>query len=178
MVHFDDCDLPQLHATLSGIRSKLRLPPNYCFKHLGAAPRTQREFFQALSTLPFHAHAHMIDKTTLGPPPRSSIWGRERIRDGIVDLVRNCPDQVVADQLLLIDLPNREQNVVKELRTMLRQQLRMIQRRSFKNVKPCPDHKRDGEIIQVADMIAGELREHGGLAGPYLPWLSTKLHIV
>ena len=52
VVHFDDAGLLELLDSLKGVRSKLRLPANDCFKHLASAERTQHVFFQSLSTRP------------------------------------------------------------------------------------------------------------------------------
>jgi hypothetical protein len=55
--------------------------------------------------------------------------------------------------------------------------LRVNDRQSFKNVKARPDHRSDSSIIQVADMIAGEVRVNGGKLGPNLASIREKIEL-
>lgn len=178
IVHFDEQVLPDLDRELAAVRATLRLSLTYPFKHLGASTPIHQHLFAALGRLAMDAHVHIIDKATWTDQYSRQSSGPDRICDGLITLVLGCPDAVVAKQRLFVDLERRDMPVVRNQRTALRHALRGVGRQSFGNVQPCPDHRLHGGIIQVADMIAGEVRDQGGLAGPYLPALGTKIRIV
>jgi hypothetical protein len=141
---------------------------------------TREEFFSAVSRVAITGHAHMLDKARWSAAQQRKPTGPDCIRDGIISLILACPESVVADMVLYIDLPPEEANVVARLRTEIRQALRSARprRAGFRNVRPCPDHRRHGGIIQVADMIAGEVREREGIAGPHLQRLVPRIRLV
>jgi hypothetical protein len=84
---------------------------------------------------------------------------------------------LVADQTLYIDLPRNELGVVRPFAKVIRHTSREYGRRSFRDIKPQPDDRLDGTIVQVADMIAGEVREQGGVNGPYLARLAARIEV-
>jgi hypothetical protein len=178
IVHFDEVVLTALRQALQTVRSRLRLPPDYAFRHVNASASARRAFFATLAQSRFQGHVLLIDKTMWTDHYRKQSRGPDRIRDGVVRLVLECPDDLFAGQRLFIDLERRDMEQIRVLRTALRQLLRTAQRSSFTNVQPSPDHRLHGEIIQVADMIAGEVREQKSLSGPYLPLLGAKIRIV
>ena len=178
IVHFDEQVLPDLGRELAAVRMTLRLRSNYPFKHLSASPPVHHHVFAALSRLAMSAHVHIVDKSTWTKQYIRQSSGPDRICDGLITPVLGCPDSVVANQRLFVDLERKDLSVVRNQRTALRQALRGIGRQPFGNVQPCPDHRLHGGIIQVADMIAGEVREQGGLSGPYLSALGAKIRIV
>jgi hypothetical protein len=45
-------------------------------------------------------------------------------------------------------------------------------------MQPCPDHRIEGGIVQIADMLEGEYREQHGLDGPYLPRIETRITVL
>jgi hypothetical protein len=77
----------------------------------------------------------------------------------------------------LADLDRGAARELRIIRTSLRRALTGIGRRTFENVKASPDHLPSSELVQIADMIAGELREHNGTRGPLLDRLGRKLVI-
>lgn len=177
-VHVEESALPDLRTALAQARIELRLPEDYPFKHLASSPRTRTAFFAAMRRLPLAVHAHLIDTRDWDALYLKESRGPDRIADGVIDLILACPDSVVAGQTLLVDLPRRELRVVRDLRTAIRMALRGARRRSFATVQPCPDHRESGAIVQVADMVAGELREHGGVAGPYLDIVRARIDLI
>jgi hypothetical protein len=84
----------------------------------------------------------------------------------------------VDDQMLYIDLPRKEGKRVQRYRTTIRQAMRRARQPAFRDMKPRPDDHVDGALIQVADMVAGEVRQESGLAGLYLPALRSRVAIV
>ena len=178
IVHFDEAALTRLAVELGKVRSRLRLSPDHVFKHVNASIAARRAFFQTLGRTDMQGHVHLIDKAAWTEQYVKTSRGPDRIRDGIVTLVVGCPDALVAGQRLFVDLQRKDMEQVRNLRTAVRQALRGVQRKSFANVQPCPDHRQHGQIIQVADMIAGEVREQGALTGPYLPALGGRIRVV
>lgn len=177
--HIADDDLPILGIGLSRLRARLRLSPEFTFKHLGSAHRARKVFFSTLVDIPFTAHALVIDKLV----DRDADYfkqntGPRQLTNAIIELIDHCPSQIVGGGTLLVDLPRRELNYIRELRTLVRKHLRANGRKSFHNIRPCPDHRLDGTIVQVANMIAGELYERGEVAGPYLPPISHRITVI
>lgn len=178
VAHIQRDDLLALASELALAKKKLGLPDTYVFRHVGASAATRRAFYDALARAPIDAHIHVIEKArwTTGYLKRSS--GPDRICDGIVEVVLGCPDLLVAQQKLLIDLRRKDMQFVRGVRLALRRALAGIGRETFENVQPCPDHRIEGGIVQVADMIAGEVREQGRIGGPYLTAIRSRMHLV
>jgi hypothetical protein len=164
-------DLQHLDRALTVARRNMDRDESFVFKHLGAKPRVHREFYDAIAAIAsFQAHVYRFDRSRWRQPYFRSTHGDPCICDGIITIVKACPPYLVANQLLHIDLPRKpEGHIVAAYRTAIRKELRTAHLKSFADVRPRPDNRRDGAIVQVADMIAGEVREFAGPGGPYLP---------
>jgi hypothetical protein len=180
IVHVDAADLPKIEQMLSEARVRLSPERDLVFKHsrLKSSAEAHRRFYEAVNGVDWSAHVHLLDKTAWNRQHGKGARGIDCIRDGITRLVAHCPDAVVANQVLFIDLPRAEEKLVQDYRMSIRKALKAIRRTGFRNVRPCPDHRQHGDIVQMADMIAGELREHEGLAGPFLPGLGSRIQLV
>lgn len=180
VVHFSDAELVTLSSALLDARASLGIPPDYAFKNNGTGPRTREGFFHALGPLDFSAHVHVLDKRRWAETQRGRLSGPNFIRDGIVSLVMACPDEVVARQVLYLDIEPSQRTEPTRLKTEIRQALRGAQprRAGFADVRGCEDHRNLGTIIQVADMLAGQVNDHGGLGGPHLPALGARITLV
>jgi hypothetical protein len=176
VVHITDTDLPTLDAEFGAAKQRLRVAPTFVFKHDEAADLVREQVFKALQRTPMEAHVHMLNKAAWRAAYGGKMKGNDCICGGIIKLVMACPDAVVAKQVLLIDPPSAK--LVKELRTSISQSFRGAYRTGFRSVRPRRDDEPDGGIIQTADMIAGEVRRQGGVAGPFLSALTTKIHLV
>jgi len=173
-------DLPALDAALATARTRLGFDPGYVFKHTRAkcSNDIHDRFYEALHPIAFAAHVRVMDKAAWRDQHAGRTRGADSICDGIIDLILGCPDHVVARQVLYIDLPANEEKTIQTYRTSIRRALTGVRRTGLRDVRPCPDHRQHGGIIQVADMIAGEVREHEGLRGPYLPALGSRVRLV
>jgi hypothetical protein len=179
MVHFDETGLSQLEDELAAARRRLGRAPDYVFKHVDAKTNAHEQFYAAISNVrSFRAHVYIYDRTLWTPRHAKPTRGDHCICDGIVALSLSCPEELVADQTLYIDLPRKELGVVRAFAKVNRQTFRVSGRRSFRDIKPRPDDRLDGTIVQVADMIAGEVREQGGAAGPYLSPIAARIEVV
>lgn len=180
VVHLDEKHLLALDAALALAKQNLRVPPAYVFRHNGASARTRSEFFASVERVSLTSHVYMLDKARWAAQQIGRPTGPDCIQDGVVTLIAGCPASVVAGMILYVDLPPEEGTMIARYRTEIRRALRdsRPRRTGFKNVRPCPDHRLQGGIIQVADMIAGEVRERGGLHGPHLARLGASVRLV
>jgi hypothetical protein len=178
IVHIDEVDMPTLDDELAQVRKVLGVSDDFVFHHSGSAERTKREFFAALPRVPLYVRVHMLNKAGWSAQYVTGSTGTDCICDGIVQLIASCPRECIDRQMLYIDLNPDERELVRRYRTTIRQALRRARQPAFKDMKPRPDNRKDGAIIQVADMMAGEVRRHSGLAGPYLPNIRRLVEIV
>lgn len=174
MVHVDGDAIALLNAALIAAKTRLRISETSVFRHVSCSQAAHRVLYDELAKVPFTARLLAVP-----PVPRNQpIRGHEEIRVAVTRLVLDCPNAYVAQQKLFIDLERSDRKQVRDLRTRVRKELAAAGRKTFENIQPCPDHRIEGGIVQVADMLAGELREHGGICGPYLLSLQSKLHII
>ncbi|MCC7022109.1 MAG: hypothetical protein IT338_04740 [Thermomicrobiales bacterium] len=96
-----------------------------------------------------------------------------------MELLYRCPDRFIAGQTLLIDGKRDEMTVMSRIKTDLNRRLAAGGRESARKIRACSDdHPTRGTIIQVADMVAGALRDVGGVTGPYLSGLVGRIRLV
>jgi hypothetical protein len=177
-VHAPIEEIECVKIALREARRKLRLPEDFPFKHSGSSLKTRQIFFAAVNRTPVFCTALVIDKRDWVFSHDAKVSGEERICDGIVELVCGMPDELIAGQLLLIDKPRGELKLVKNYRTAVRKALRGSNRESFDDVRPRPDDRDESATVQIADMIAGELTDHGGVGGPYLSVIAKRITIL
>jgi hypothetical protein len=175
----NDADLSTIEAELDAAALRLGWRREFVFKHVGANRDVHREFYQALGRIPFKAHVHMLDKAAWHAQyGGKGSRGDDCICDGIATLLLRCPATFTDGQILYIDLPHKQRMTMKKYREVIRSALRGADRETFRRIKARPDNRRDGGIIQIADMLSGEVNENQGLGGRYLPSVSTNIVIV
>lgn len=177
MCHVEGEQLADFELTMASLRMSLGVPEHYVFKHMKSVERTKRRFFDALLSVPMRATVLAIDKQGWPGSYVASTTGPERINDAICRLVTLCPERCITHQMLYVDMHRAEPDFIRGLKLILRRSLRVNDRQSFKNVKARPDHRSDSSIIQVADMIAGEVRVNGGKLGPNLASIREKIEL-
>jgi hypothetical protein len=179
-VHIDQPAVATLDAELTAARLCLGLSEDYVFSHNDAAPRTLARVFDAIARAPLTAHAYMLNKAAWSAQQVGKPIGAKCLCDGVVTLMTRCPHQVVGGKILYIDLSGKYKTTLTHYRTEIRRALRAVRPRrpGFDDIRPCPDHRLQGGIIQAADVIAGEIRERDGLAGPYLTMLGSAVQLV
>jgi hypothetical protein len=180
IVHVDEDGIRALDDELAAARVRLNVVSEYPFRHSSLRARGRRECFAAIARMPFTSHVYILEKTAWATGRVGSATGPDCLCDGIVALVERCPDKVVAGQILYIDASSDEEKGLVRYKTAIRQCLRAARprRMGFKDVRPCPDHRLRGGIIQVADMIAGEVKQYGGIGGSYLPTFGARVQLV
>jgi hypothetical protein len=179
MVHVNGCDLPTLETELVAARKRLGQKLDYPFKHTEAKEITHRLFYGAMANIPsftVDVYAYNRSGWTLRHVPPT--YGDPCLCDAFITLTLGCPRGLVEEQILYIDYPRREREIVIAFATALRNSMKGTLQRSFRHIRPRPDDRLEGGIIQAADMIAGEVREYPRLGGPYLPHLGSRIRIV
>jgi hypothetical protein len=122
---------------------------------------------------------HMLDKSAWHAQyGGKGSRGDDCLCDGICSLILGCPDWITADQTLYIDLPHKERTTITKYRQVIRSSLIGADRENFRRIKARPDNRRDGGLIQIADMVSGEVAENQGIKGPYLSGLSSRIVLV
>lgn len=178
MVHVDALDLELLTDRLTLAKTAIGKTGAFVFKHLEADTRTHEVFYEALLQVPsLSIDVLQANRGNWEPRHSRPARGDHFVSDCIINLLSACPPEITQDQMLLIDLPRREKVIVDSFRTTIRQELRRSQRAGLRDVRPRPDHRADGTIIQAADMIAGEVRQFHGLGGPFLPRLGQRIRL-
>ena len=177
-VHVRDSDVGLVQTNLAGVRRRLGVPHEYVFKHAGSSDKTKAATFQAIAQMPVSMTVLSIQKAEWESTYLKRSTGIDRINDAIMELVCRLPDSLVEDQFLLIDLPRGELQTIKDLRVAIRKVLYGSGRRSFKNVRPRPDHRDETATIQIADMVAGEFRKQGACTGPHLSVIASKMTVL
>jgi hypothetical protein len=179
MVHVDGSDLATLENELAAARRRLGQKSDYPFKHTDAKQITHRHLYRAISNVPtFTADVCAYDRSSWSLRHAPPTCGDPCICDAFISLTLGCPRHLIEKQILYIDYPRRERDVVIAFATALRNSMKGTFQRSFRHIRPRPDDRLEGGIIQAADMIAGEIREYPSLGGPYLPHLGSRIRIV
>lgn len=176
-LHIARDDLPRLDSALGSARSVLRLPEGHAFRHNGASSRARREFFGAIQHLQFSGHIFILDKVHWASQQTGKPTGPKCIRDGIIRLVEGCPDGVVARHVLYVDIDPSQKAELVSLKTDIRNALKLARprRTGYADVRGCPDTRNLGAMIQVAEMIAGEVMDYQALEGPCLTLIRDRL---
>jgi hypothetical protein len=178
IVHVASDELAVLESELAEARRRLGRGDRYAFKHLEANDDIHTRFYAAIGRVQnLRAHVLVCDRSSWVLQHVKTRRGDPCVCDTITALALLCPESVVADQTLYIDLPRRELPVVDAYRTAIRKSMRQADRRSFGHISPRPDDRLESGIVQAADMIAGEVREQLGLDGPYLPRLGSRIRV-
>lgn len=167
----------EFEMTMTNLRMALRVSDHYVFKHMRSVERTKRQFFDMLISAPVRATVLAIDKRGWPASYFATTTGPGRINEAICRLVTLCPESYVAQQMLYVDMHRAEPDFIRRLRLILRRSLHVDNRQSFKNIKARPDHRGDSSIIQVADMLAGEVRANSGKLGPNLASFGEKIDL-
>jgi hypothetical protein len=153
--HVDRELLSELDAELNQARRSHRLPSTYAFKYSGSRPVIRESFYSAVSRTSFDVTVLATDKTNWDPSEYSSTTGRLRIARAVSSVLCIAPEHYISGQRVLIDLPASEGRFVQEVRQEIRAALRRHGRESIRALKPVPDHRSEGAIIQLADFAAG-----------------------
>lgn len=165
--------LAHLHGGLAAVRARHGLVETYVFKHTGSSDRLRGDFLDAIENVGVQVRVVLVDKSVDWPREFWRFTGNERLASCVADGVGQLPVVLVEDQTLLLDLNQKKDG---KFCTMI---IRAVHRSTrtggrigFRKVKCCPDtHNTHGEIVQVADMVAGTIRRAADLRPDNFPQL-------
>lgn len=181
LVFVDANDLSTLDAELNNVRREIRKDENFVFKRNGAKTNALRSFYPSLLRVPsLTTYLLRLDTASWRNPflELRIAKGEPLVSHAICTLVTLCPDALIADHVMLIDLPPKPKATIDAYRTALRDALKISRKPPIRDMRGRPDNRSDGAIVQAADMIAGEFRRDPLLQGPNLPRISSRIHIV
>lgn len=169
-------DLPHLAQVLADIRHGSGLAPRFTFKYSHFSDKVKAAFFSQIPVVTLTTRLAQIDKRDWYEPRRS---GRpnEWLDEAIAQLVCCSPRETIVDQVLLIDRSKKEMAAVRRTAAVIKQALKGAGMQPYPQIKPCPDTRSQGEIVQVVDMFAGAYRAQGP-RGCYLRRLQNMFVVV
>lgn len=143
-------------SELAVIRKTLHLSSTFEFKYRNMTSIQKAVFFESMRKFPFRVRAVVIDKSV---PEKWFIGlsGRSFIVTTISRLVLRAPVSDIVGHVLIID--GATPALRRALRIRLSMECRELNRpRPFKKIIGADSAQEDG--LQLADMIAGALRQH------------------
>ena len=165
---------PELQSQLIKLKSGLGLPNTFEFHFSHNSKTVRTAFFTAAPTLKWEGALLMVDKQHL--PYRFKKMSTPKFCSYFLGyLLERIPFHWVTMKRLLIDEPSKKSPMIREMRLATSTALSARNLKRIPKVSGKPAHLWDG--IQVADMLAGALkeREHGGI--DYLQGIKRELKI-
>jgi hypothetical protein len=167
--HLAHDDLADLTTQLSDLRQRRGLPPNFVFKYSGAPRKLVEQFFLVIGSTGVTATIVYADKREWSPSSRRGR-PRDRLNVLIARLICEADPRFIDGQVILVDRDRSEKGANRETERVVHQLLRVrippVSRMPV--LRPCPDHRSDGLLVQVADMFAGAIRADPTLRSPVL----------
>ena len=135
------------------------LPETYAFKYSGSRPLIRDAFLSTLGNAPITITALVINKSAWDKEQIKATPGTLRIARAVAGLLVVAPQEIIANQRIMIDLPSNEEKIIRLVREEIRNRLRGEGRDPIRALKPVPDHRLQGGLIQIADMAAGLIHD-------------------
>lgn len=160
LAQIDGAELPRLAGVLAAIRHGCGLDPRFPFRYSACSDKVRAAFFSEISVVAVTTRLVLIDKRDWFEPRRPgrpSDW----LNEAVAGLVCQCPMETIVGQVVLIDLPKNEMRAVRKMEAVIKRALKGAGIQPYPQIKPCPDTRSQGEIVQVADMFAGAFRVAG-----------------
>ncbi len=166
-----------LHEVLEALRRKHRKTSKFIFHYVDCPTDIANAFFDSIGVVEFQMRIGIVDKgrdwTT---PDIAARKGHDRLIDALVSYAALVPPPLVSGSILLIEAPKSERKFGLSVRRAIRAEFGQQGRECFRDIRPSPDgNNPDGEVIQVADMVAGAVRRAGVVANPQIRMLERRL---
>lgn len=176
-VTIDAGQYPSLHASLAELRRAHNFDEGHAFKHLKSNAQLKRDFFRTLQSTEMQIRVLLVDKKRDWSSDLWRLRGNDRLAASIAEAEGRLPHEVVSEQTLLVDLDQkRDGRFCTQIIKVVHRSTRSEGRPGFKKIRCCPDTDRFyGEILQVADMVAGAVRRSRTVDTPDQPDLSGVL---
>ncbi len=163
-IEVEQATLPDLSAALGKVRQSLSLPATYCFRYATSRQRIREAFLDEIMTIDWAGAVSIIDKSEWSERYLRSTTGPDRLIDGCAAHFVTPAVRISNDRFLVVDASRSEGVFVRQIRSRLSSVARTNNTDPFGKVKPIPDHRPDGEIVQLADMVAGIFADEAATA--------------
>jgi hypothetical protein len=163
-----DAPLPEL----ADIRRALHLPPTLEFKYHAMRPHQKEVFFESVRVVQFRVRAVVISKS--GLEDRFAVMSGQDLTVELVSrLVLRASEPKLDNDVLTMD--GATPAFCRALRIRLsKESYRLGRVRPFKKIVGGRSRNEDG--LQLADMIAGAVRQHVmGIESDYYPFFASKV---
>ena len=152
--------LEVLGAALGEVRARNSFQPDHVFEHLKSTEAVKRDFCRALSTSEIQVRVLLVDKSRDWPESVWKLKGNERLVHCLAEGSGRLPAVVVNRQTLLLDLDQKKDGkFATQIIKAVHRSTRGVEKPGFRRIKCCPDSDPTlGDIVQVADMVAGAVR--------------------
>ena len=138
------------------VRRELRVSPTFEFHFHPMTDSQKRVFFRAITDIQFRARTAVFLKNPI-PPTFEGLNGTEVFIRLVTELVLRASPLDIEDDVLVLD--GIAEPIRKALRIHLSGACRQARRkRPFKKIVSGDSRREDG--LQLADMVAGAVREH------------------
>jgi hypothetical protein len=152
-----DEQISSIVCVMRNLRSYHRFSEESCYRFSSAAPRTKREFFEAIEPVPFDGYAVQIEKRIVwNGMAHRGITGEQRLINCFLTLFTAIP--LPERFTVLVDIPKSENRRVQHWRKHLSDYFRQQGTSPSVRIKAQIDTSPGGELIQLADMLAGAIR--------------------
>ncbi len=143
-------------SELAMLRKELYLPATFEFKYHSLSQYQKNLFFQKIRSTSLRVRAAIVDKSQIDPA-WSGLTGQEFVVELIVQLILRASDLEIANDVLIIDgaVPSLKRALRIRISTLCRERGRV---RPFKKI--VGGNSRNDDCLQVADMIAGAIKQH------------------
>jgi len=162
-IHEDELD--RLQRALADLWVRRRFRQGAIFKHTDSSDRVRMEFLEAIVGSGIQVRVQLVDKKRGWPQDLARLDSNQRLAGIVATAASNLPAHLIERGTLLLDLDQKKDG---KLCTMaigaINRATRTASRHSFRKVKCCPDSDSTfGEMVQVADMVAGAVRRSGSV---------------
>jgi hypothetical protein len=166
-----------LHAALEAVRRKHHKTDRFVFHFVDCPTDIASSFFHAVGAVELQVRIGVIKKDhDWTHTDFLARTGQQRLLDSLVGYSILVPTALVSGSTLLIDAPRTEKKFVLTSRRAIRTPFHQMNLGCFRDIRPCPDgNDPDGEVVQVADMVAGAVRRAGTMANPHIRLLERRL---
>lgn len=155
----------QIQTCLDAVRERHGFRPATVFKHSDSSDRVRADFFHEVARSGVEVRVRLIDKAHDWPLEFTRMSSNQRIASTLASTASALPHHLISGGTLLLDLDQKKDGkLCSATAGAINRALRAEGTHSFRKVKCCSDNDRTfGELIQVADMVAGAVRRAGDL---------------
>lgn len=155
-VDLSESERANLRSAVSALRVNRRFSEQTTFRYSSVSDYNRAAFFEAVAPIEFRAWVHVVDKEKdwASSFPTRTV-GDRRLLEMLLRMLPHFPHDRLHQTRLLLEFPRTENDRVARWRKEASDWCRQNNISPFRQVKSQTDSGTDGEIIQLADMVAG-----------------------